>query len=114
MRDEFLQSIAGLAVLPFPERYVAYRQWMPQPFRAPPEGKIMNDENVALVLVMSENFPRFGVKRMGSILRWPNIQVHHILQRGLTTGAVEKVTSNLYRAVHARDLLMRLLEEDHA
>lgn len=107
-RDDFIAMIAALARQPFPERYVAYRRIRPSPYESPPLGRIANDENLALILVMSENFPQFGVKRMGAILEWPNIQIHHVLKRGVAHGHVVKVSTNMYRAVLARELLAKL------
>lgn len=96
-REAYMELVQQLATTPFPDRYVAYRRARPDAFEAPPHGRISNDENLALIRVMSENFPLFGVKRMGAILRWPNIQVHHILQYGLASGHVEKASATMYR-----------------
>ncbi|MCA1820161.1 MAG: hypothetical protein LC620_08975 [Halobacteriales archaeon] len=107
-RDEFLAMVAALATRPFPERYLAYRRIRPAPYETPPMGRIANDENLALILVMSENFPNFGVKRMGAILHWPNIKIHHILQRGASRGHVVKASASMYQAVRPRELLAKL------
>jgi hypothetical protein len=111
-RDEFVAMTIALASRPFPERYAAYRRVRPLPFESPPLGRIANDENLALILVMGENFPLFGVKRMGAILHWPNIQVHHILQRGISRGHVTKVSASMYQAHSVHQLLASLQVPD--
>lgn len=113
-REEFVAMVLALASRPFPERYAAYRRLRPLPFESPPLGRIANDENLALILVMGENFPLFGVKRMGAILHWPNIQVHHILQRGIARGRVVKASASMYRAHSTQQLLFSIqVPDDH-
>lgn len=109
-RHEFVCLLSDLARKPFPERYVAYRRFRPRPYEAPPHGRISNEENLALILVMSANFSLFGVKRMGAILRWPNIQVHHILQHGLVGGHVKRASATMYQASDIPALVSRITQ----
>ncbi|MHB8632577.1 MAG: hypothetical protein ACYDBQ_01230 [Thermoplasmatota archaeon] len=99
-REAFIRLTAELARIPFPERYERYRSVRPFPYEAPPLGHISNDENVALLLVMAQHYPLFGVKRMGCILKWPNIQIHHILQHGVAHGQVQRASKTMYKATH--------------
>ncbi|MHB8632563.1 MAG: hypothetical protein ACYDBQ_01160 [Thermoplasmatota archaeon] len=101
-------AIAGtLFEQPFPDRYRSYRRARPAPY-VRPDGRVANPENLALLLVMAQNFPKFGVKRLGAITHWEAILIHHVLRYGVRQGMVERVGRHLYRAVDVASLVSQV------
>jgi hypothetical protein len=110
-RRRFAHQILELATRPFPERYVHYRKARLRPYEEPPNGRVSNDLNLALILVMTANFRAFGPRRVGTMLGWSNVQVARILQYGVRQGHLERATSSLFRCKDLEGALAKIRPE---
>jgi len=63
------------------------------------------------MMVMTQNFDLFGVRRAGGLLRWENIVAHHVLRFGRAQGYLDKVSNSMYRIVDLKGILGMLAQE---